>query len=111
MRNTFLFSNHKQSLLPITLSIVLALLAALLYLSKNSTNIEILHRLEAIPYDIRLKLSTPQTPNNIPPIVIVDIDENSLKQQGRWPWSRKKLSQLIAQISANAPAVIALDIV
>lgn len=83
----------------------------LLYISKSPTSIEILQRLEAIPYDIRLKLSTPQVQNNIPPIVIIDIDENSLKQQGRWPWSRKKLSTLIEQLHKNTPAVIALDIV
>ena len=83
----------------------------LLYLSKSPTSIDILQRLEAIPYDIRLKLSTPQALNNTPPIVIVDIDEASLKQQGRWPWSRKKLAKLIEQIHNNAPAIIALDIV
>ena len=67
--------------------------------------------MEAIPYDVRLKLSTPKTANDIPPIIIVDIDEISLKQQGRWPWSRKKLSNLIEKISSNSPAVITLDIV
>lgn len=93
------------------MSILLTLLVGLLYLNKNTTAIDILQRLEAIPYDIRLKLSTPQTAIDIPPIIIVDIDENSLKQQGRWPWSRKKLAHLIERISENTPAVIALDIV
>lgn len=111
LRCLFLFKKHFRSTLPIILSIVLTLLAGLLYLSKNLTSIEVLQRLEAIPYDIRLKLSTPQTAINIPPIVIVDIDENSLKKHGRWPWSRKKLSKLIEQIHKNSPAVIALDIV
>ena len=43
--------------------------------------------------------------------MIVDIDEKSLKKQGRWPWSRNKLAKLVQHISANNPAVIALDIV
>jgi len=83
----------------------------LLYLSKSPISIDILQRLEAIPYDIRLKLSTPQVPNDIPPIIIVDIDEYSLKQQGRWPWSRTILARLIDKINESTPAVIALDIV
>ncbi len=83
----------------------------LLYLSKSPISIDILQRLEAIPYDIRLKLSTPQVPNDIPPIIIVDIDEDSLDQQGRWPWSRTTLSRLIEKIHENNPAVVALDIV
>ena len=83
----------------------------LLYLSKSPISIDILQRLEAIPYDIRLKLSTPQVPNDIPPIIIIDIDEDSLDQQGRWPWSRTTLSRLIEKIHENNPAVVALDIV
>ena len=107
----FLLNKHKRSLLPITISIAITLLVGFLYLNKNPTSIEILQRLEAIPYDIRLKLNTPQTLHNIPPIIIVDIDEKSLKKQGRWPWSRIKLAKLVERISANNPAVITLDIV
>jgi len=28
-------------------------------------------------------------------IVIIDIDEKSLLEQGRWPWGRNKLAQLV----------------
>jgi len=106
-----LLSYLKKSAIPVVISILLTILASLFYLSNNSTAIEIIQRLEAIPYDIRLNLSTPIAPDNIPPIVIVDIDENSLKTQGRWPWSRKKMAQLVEKIYSSAPAVIALDIV
>ncbi len=80
-------------------------------MSDNPTIIEILQRLEAIPYDIRLKLSTPIKTNDTPPIVIIDIDEASLKKDGRWPWSRKKISQLIEKLFENNTAVITLDVV
>ena len=92
-------------------SILLTLLASLLYLSKSQTSIEIIQRLEAIPYDIRLKLSTPIKITEIPPIIIIDIDEESLKTDGRWPWSRKKLGQLIEKLSLNDTALIMLDVV
>lgn len=91
--------------------IVLTLLACLFYLSDNPTSEEILHRLEAIPYDIRLKLSTPINVDDTPPIVIIDIDEASLKQDGRWPWSREKIATLIHKLTKNNTAVIAMDVV
>ena len=47
---------------------------------------DILHRLEKITYDFRLLSTMPHTVDDR--IVIVDLDERSLKEQGRWPWSR-----------------------
>ena len=45
-------------------------------------------------------------------IVIIDIDERSLAEQGKWPWSRQKLAQLM-QVLLDDYAVsgAALDIV
>lgn len=73
-------------------------------------SVNVLQRLEAIPYDIRLKLSIPIKTNNTPPIIIVDIDEKSLKNEGRWPWSRIKLARLVEKLHQQGTAVIALDI-
>jgi adenylate cyclase len=42
-------------------------------------------------------------------IVIVDIDEKSLAEQGRWPWSRKEIATLIENL--GAAKVISFDIV
>ncbi len=49
-------------------------------------------RLDTFLYDLRLR--TQNAPLD-PRIVIVDIDEKSLDQVGRWPWSRDVLAQLI----------------
>ncbi len=92
-------------------SILLTLLASLLFLNKSQTSIEIIQRVEAISYDIRLKLSTPIKITEMPPIIIIDIDEASLRQDGRWPWSRKKLAQLIEKLAQNDTALIMLDVV
>ena len=35
--------------------------------------------------------------------VIVDIDERSLKSQGRWPWPRRKVADLVERIHALGP--------
>lgn len=43
------------------------------------------------------------------PVTIVEIDEQSLKEIGQWPWPRNKTAQLIREIGSYAPAAIALD--
>jgi len=92
-------------------AIILTVLGSLLYINKAQFEVEILQRLEAIPYDIRLKLGTPIKTNDLPPIIIIDINEESLKKEGRWPWSRKKLGQLIDKLYKNNTAIVMLDIV
>ncbi len=45
-------------------------------------------------------------------IVIVDIDERSLAEQGRWPWSREQIAVLIKKTIDEAGArVLAFDVV
>lgn len=44
-------------------------------------------------YDIRLIMTMPNTMD--PRIVIVDIDEKSLAAEGRWPWGRDRLAELV----------------
>jgi adenylate cyclase len=50
-------------------------------------------RMENLAYDVRLNVMMPNTVD--PRIVIVDIDERSLLEQGRWPWSRNQLSTMV----------------
>jgi adenylate cyclase len=49
-------------------------------------------------------------PNLQQPVRVVDIDEDSLRQLGQWPWPRDRLAALINNINALGPASIALDI-
>jgi adenylate cyclase len=45
-------------------------------------------------------------------IVIVAIDEKSLKEQGRWPWNRKTIAKLIDKLFTQYKAkVVGLDVV
>ncbi|HRD67986.1 MAG TPA: EAL domain-containing protein [Candidatus Competibacter sp.] len=44
-------------------------------------------------------------------IVIVAIDEQSLRELGRWPWSRRLHAQLLRKLDAVGVKAIALDIV
>jgi adenylate cyclase len=55
-----------------------------------------IQQLELWAYDARLRLFMPKTLD--PRIVIVDIDEKSLNAEGRWPWSRNKVTLLVRQL-------------
>lgn len=45
------------------------------------------------------------------PVVIVAIDEASLKSVGQWPWPRQKLAQLVTKILEGRPAALGLDMI
>jgi adenylate cyclase len=45
------------------------------------------------------------------PVVIVDIDEKSLKTFGQWPWPRTRIADLITRLTQMGALVIAFDIV
>jgi len=56
----------------------------------------LLQVLEGYVYNQRVRLLPPKP--QIDPVVIVDIDEASLAQLGRWPWTRFRLAALIDQL-------------
>jgi adenylate cyclase len=45
------------------------------------------------------------------PVVIVDIDEDSLKQIGQWPWPRTTMADLITRITQAGAVAIGFDII
>jgi len=60
--------------------------------------------------DKALELLADQKPD--PKVILVDIDEVSLKAQGSWPWSRNSLADLVKQLNDRFGArIVALDIV
>ena len=53
----------------------------------------VLQRLDDIIYDARLRATLPATRDER--VVIVDIDEKSLAEVGRWPWARHDVARLV----------------
>ena len=45
------------------------------------------------------------------PVVIIDIDEQSLKSVGQWPWPRTRIADLISRLNEMGALVIAFDVV
>jgi adenylate cyclase len=61
-------------------------------------------------YDYRLRLTLPNAPDDR--IVILDIDEKSLKEDGRWPWGRDKMALLMDKLfDQYGVAVVGFDVV
>lgn len=44
-------------------------------------------------------------------VIIVDIDEKSIKELGQWPWERDKFAQVLDNLSGYGAGIIGLDIV
>ena len=70
----------------------------------------VLERLDNIIYDTRLRATMPGTLDDR--IVIVDIDEKSLAEVGRWPWGRNRLAELTDELfDRQKVAILGFDVV
>lgn len=98
-----------NKVVPIVLGILLSLLAAWLQLTTWKPIHLLLQRIDNMAYDIQLRAAKTHTIDQNSSVVIVYIDDKSLKQQGRWPWSRDKIAQLILNTEKLGATVIALD--
>ena len=43
------------------------------------------------------------------PVLVVEIDERSLREIGPWPWPRTRIAQLVERLVVAKPAAIAID--
>jgi len=67
-------------------------------------------QLDNIMYDARLAMTMPRGRDNR--IVILDIDEKSLGEVGRWPWSRNLMAELLDKLfEREAVQLVAFDVV
>lgn len=98
----------KQNLGRTILGLVLLLL--LLGHAAQIYRIGLIDRLDAIFYDAKLRLTMPHDVDDR--IVIVDIDEKSLAEQGRWPWGRDRLARLMDKLfERHGVKLVGFDVV
>lgn len=84
--------------------IVIALIVAAAF-----SPISPLDRLNALVFDTYQKLK-PREPTESA-VAVVDIDDESIRQLGQWPWSRTVLASVIDRLAAEGAAAIGLDII
>jgi signal transduction histidine kinase/CHASE2 domain-containing sensor protein len=85
---------------------LIVLLLALLTVALSYT--DALWRFDRWIYDAQLKLLASPASQDI---VIIEVDQKSLQQLGRWPWSRDIHAQLLETLLPAHPKVIALDFI
>jgi adenylate cyclase len=74
----------------------LVILLVLLGHSARIYQIPFINHMDALIYDMKVRLTMPQGVDKR--VVILDIDEKSLAEQGRWPWGRDKLANLMTKL-------------
>lgn len=45
------------------------------------------------------------------PVLVVDIDEESLRRVGQWPWPRTRVAELVSRLQHGGAAAVGLDVV
>jgi adenylate cyclase len=78
------------------ISLGLLILFTLLLHTAGLIELGWMHRFETYSYDLRLQATMPGGVDRR--IVIVDIDDKSLNEQGQWPWPRNKLALMVDQL-------------
>src|SRR3954468_6722611 len=92
------------------IAVTLAPLVFALLHAVGALPIGFLTRLDAILYDARLRAAMPRTPD--PRVVIIDIDEKSLAEVGRWPWARNRLAAMVDELfDRQKAAIVGFDVV
>ena len=89
--------------------ILFGLVAALMTFVSYRQAPQALQQLDFRMKDARFRIRGPIKPDK--DVVIVAIDHASIKEIGRWPWSREVTGQLVENLALYGTKVIALDIV
>lgn len=88
---------------------LIPLLFALLH-ATGVLPIGVLQRLDDIIYDARLRATMPGTLDER--VVIVDLDEKSLAEVGRWPWGRHRVAEMVDELfDRQKIALLGFDVV
>jgi len=88
---------------PFQITLLVIIISIILY----SISPPFLNLLELKAYDLRFQYRGAEKPGD--EIVIVKIDEESIRAIGRWPWSREHWANLIDALTESGAKVIGID--
>jgi len=103
----FAADNNSGSGFPLGIGLGVVVTIGLAFLTWLAPNVVV--RLDNTALDFQFRLRGERSPGQ--DVVLVLVDEKSLKEIGRWPWPRDKQALLVDQIHAGEPAVLGLDII
>jgi adenylate cyclase len=87
-------------------SLLSTLIVVLLYVWTSQTTL--VHNLEAKALDLRFQLRGARHPGS--PVVLIVIDDRSIAELGRWPWSRRHFAEIAQRLHAAGAKVVAFDL-
>src|SRR3989338_829086 len=93
----------------IALILALTHIGEAIYLHVSPKGHSFLTYLELKLLDTKFQTRKPQQPD--PRIVIISIDDESIKKFGRWPWDRRILAQALKNLKEAGPTVTGMDVV
>ena len=88
--------------------LLLALMAILLVVNPPLVGIVRTHVLDS--YQLLNSLQSGQQAQKDLPLVIVDLDDESQRRIGQWPWPRSRLGEVVTRLKQAGARVIAFDI-
>ena len=88
---------------------IIGIIITLLLVALTWIDPAILVRFDAAALDAQFRMRGERDPGD--QIVLVLIDEKSLLEVGRWPWSREIQAQLVNRLAAAEPKVIGVDVI
>ncbi len=102
---------YKGTRYPILLGLVMLLLSIWMQYTQLPAVRQFIDRIDGIIYDFRLRTFLVDDAKD-PRIVIVDIDERSLRSEGQWPWPRERIATLVDNLfKSYEVSVVGFDFV
>jgi adenylate cyclase len=101
-----MLASNLRHLSAFRVALLATLATALVYLP--ASQLGLVQQLEGELVDLRFQARPPQPTSGA--IVLVLIDDQSLREVGRWPWSRSVMAQLVERLVAAGARTIALDL-
>jgi len=92
-----------------SLEVIIGLAATMLVLALAWRDPALFIRLDNLLLDAQFKVRGERPAG--PDIVLVVVDDKSLAELGRWPWSRVTQARIVDAIAADGPKVIGIDVV
>ncbi len=103
-------TRHRKKRIPVIAAVLFVLgIGALRFFMPGSFGYWI-DEIENIAYDTQVRKTFKPLSKN-PQVAIIAIDDKSLKEQGRLPWSRDKMALLCDKLQALGAATIAFDFI
>ena len=88
---------------------IIAMAVSALCVAVYWQNPRFMETLENKSLDLRFLMRGAKDPGN--KVVIVDVDDKSIAELGRWPWTRARMAELVERLSSDGAKVAVFDII